>query len=165
MAKHIRLICLSIALILLSTGCNRTQPPKQDELNVAAASNLTDAFTELGKEFTARTGVKVVYSFGATADLAKQIENHAPFDVFASADVENVDKLASKALLTEGTRQLYARGRLVLWVPPDSRLALARLEDLSKPEVEHIGIAKPEVAPYGRATVEALRALNLWPQL
>jgi molybdate transport system substrate-binding protein len=167
--KRLRLIGLSIALIFLSAGCSRkaneAQPPKQDEINVAAAANLTDAFTELSAAFTARTGVRVVYSFGATADLARQIENHAPFDVFAAADVENIDRLASKNLLTDGTRQLYARGRLVLWVAPDSRLTLARIEDLSKPEVEHIGIAKPDIAPYGRATIEALRALNLWPQL
>jgi molybdate transport system substrate-binding protein len=160
---------LFFALIspLLPAGCSRSASPDNTnearEINVAAAANLTDAFTELGRQFTARTGVRVVYSFGATADLAKQIENGAPFDVFASADVEHLDELNQKGLLVAGTMVLYARGRLVLWIPPGSRAKIERIEDLARQEVERIGIAKPDVAPYGRATIEALRALQLWP--
>jgi molybdate transport system substrate-binding protein len=135
------------------------------EITVAAAANLTDAFREMGTEFTARTGVRVRFSFGATADLAKQIENGAPFDVFASADVEHVKKLDELGLLVPGTNNLLARGRLVLWIPAGSNLTLNRIEDITRAEVERISIAKPDVAPYGRATVEALRALNLWTQV
>lgn len=109
--------------------------------------------------------MRVVYSFGATAELAKQIENGAPFDLFASADVEHVDELNRKGLLVAGTQAVYARGRLVLWIPPGSRAKIERLEDLARQEVERIGIAKPDVAPYGRATIEALGALQLWPQI
>ena len=138
-------------------------PPR--EITVAAAANLTDAFTEMGKEFTAQTGIRVRFSFGATADLAKQIENDAPFDLFASADVEHVGKLNALGLLAPGTDNLFARGRLVLWVPPGSNLTLNRIEDLTRTEVERIAVAKPDVAPYGRASVEALRALNLWAQI
>jgi len=162
-------VLLSLALITLALCCScRTgvetekQPP---EINVAAAANLTDAFTELGKEFTKRTGLRVVYSYGATADLARQIEQDAPFDVFASADVENVERLEGKGLLASGGMKPYARGRLVVWTPPGARLTLTKIEDLARAEVERIGIAKPDIAPYGRASVEALRALNLWPQL
>jgi molybdenum ABC transporter, periplasmic molybdate-binding protein len=154
-------------LCLFCCSCKtsvETQSQPQ-EINVAAAANLTDAFTELGKEFTKRTSVRVVFSYGATADLARQIEQDAPFDVFASADVENVERLASKGLLASGGLKLYARGRLVIWTPPGARLTLTKIEDLSRAEIERIGIAKPDVAPYGRASVEALRALNLWPQL
>jgi molybdate transport system substrate-binding protein len=154
---------------LLSLSCSRAAPPNNQttapEITVAAAANLTDAFTEMGKEFTARTGIRVRFSFGATADLAKQIENGAPFDVFASADVEHVDELNGKGLIVPGTNQLFARGRLVLWIPPGSAFTLNRIEDITRPEVERIAIAKPDIAPYGRASVEALRALNLWKQV
>jgi molybdate transport system substrate-binding protein len=173
-AARPRLSCLSLlSLTLISSllfyGCSsRNSSGGQDgarEINVAAASNLTDAFAELGREFTARTGVRVVYSFGATADLAKQIENGAPFDLFASADVEHVETLNRQGLLVAGTQAVYARGRLVLWIPPGSGAQVARLEDLTSEQVERVGVAKPDVAPYGRATVEALRALNLWQQV
>ncbi len=134
----------------------------QSEINVAAAANLSEAFVELGQRFTAQTGVRVVYSFGATADLAKQIENGAPFDVFAAADVEHVDELKKNGLIVAETDAVYARGRLVLWTPGGSRVAIKSIQDVSRAEVERIAIAKPDVAPYGRAAVEALRALNLW---
>lgn len=170
MPASIKALCLSLLLVLLclSAGCNRQPPAGQSgapEIHVSAAANLTDAFAEVAKQFTADTGIKVVYSFGATADLAKQIENGAPFDVFAAADVEHVDGLDRQGLLTPGTRALYARGRLVLWTPPGNNLNLSKIEELTKPEVGRIAIAKPDLAPYGQATVESLRALNLWQQV
>jgi molybdate transport system substrate-binding protein len=155
--------CLLLtAFCLLSCSSPRPDSP---EINVAAAANLTDAFAELGRRFTAQTGVRVVYSFGATAELAKQIENGAPYDLFAAADVEHVDGLLHEGLLTPGTEALYARGRLVVWTPQGSPIKLERIEDISRAGVERIAIAKPDVAPYGRATIEALRALNLWTQV
>ncbi|MDT4969215.1 MAG: molybdate transport system substrate-binding protein [Acidobacteriota bacterium] len=68
-------------------------------------------------------------------------------------------------MLTIGTNKPYARGRLVLWIPPNNAVALSRIEEITHADVERIAIAKPDVAPYGRATVEALRALKLWDQV
>lgn len=132
---------------------------------MAAASNLTDAFTEVGPRFTSKTGIRVVFSFGATADLARQIENGAPFDVFAAADSEHVEQLEREELLTPGTRALYARGRLVIWVPPGSNLKVERIQDITAKAFERIAIAKPDVAPYGRAAVESLRTLGIWNEI
>ena len=171
--RLLKLACVLCALITLQS-CARfgtmnnnaaTTATTEKQITVAAAANLTDAFNELGQQFTARTGVRVVYSFGATADLAKQIEAGAPFDVYAAADVEHVDALLKQNLLTPDTRAVYARGRLVLWVPPNSRADVRVLEDLNGAGVMKIAVAKPDVAPYGRATVEALRALKLWERI
>jgi molybdate transport system substrate-binding protein len=160
---------LHISIFILAFGCAGPGPsPRgvdQLELNVAAAANLSDAFAELGQQFNEQTGIHVVYSFGATADLAKQIENGAPFDLFAAADVSHVDALNRAGLLVPGTEAVYARGRLVLWIPPDSRLTLARVADVTRPDVERVAVAKPDVAPYGLAAVEALRALNIWSSI
>lgn len=166
--------CLAVAAILFvlivnacSTRNEARNPTPPDEIIVAAAANLTDAFTELGERWTKKSGVRVRFSFGATADLAKQIENGAPFDVFAAADVEHVADMDRKNLLTRGTQKLYARGRLVLWIPPNEHqnAPIRRIEDLTRADVARIALAKPDVAPYGRATVEALRALNLWTRV
>lgn len=163
------LLLLISVCALLFTSCSRSasqnSASKSEEITVAAAANLTDAFGEISREFTARTGVRVVYSFGATADLEKQIENGAPFDLFASADEEHVEALGRLNMLTPNTRKVFARGRLVLWIPPGSNVRLNRLEDLGQVDVERIAVAKPDVAPYGRATVEALSALNLWMKI
>ncbi|HVF43631.1 MAG TPA: molybdate ABC transporter substrate-binding protein [Pyrinomonadaceae bacterium] len=155
---------LALALALSAGACS--EPEAQgDEITVAAAANLTDAFGEMAKRFTARTGVKVTNSFGATADLSKQIENGAPFDVFASADVEHVEALARAGLLADAPRGVYARGRLVLWLPPGGKASIARVEDLAGGSVSKVAVAKPDVAPYGRAAVETLNALGLWAKV
>jgi molybdate transport system substrate-binding protein len=136
------------------------------ELVVAAAANLSEAFAEIGLKFERQTGIRVVNSFGATTDLARQIENGAPFDVFAAADVRHVEELERQGLIVAGTRRVYARGRLVLWVPPESRAAgLADLKELAAAGVSRVALPRPEAAPYGQAAVEALRALGLWERI
>lgn len=161
--------CMTLALLIAASlviaGCGRS--PADDQANartitVAAAANLTESFGEVAKQFTAKTGINVVYSFGSTADLAKQVENGGPFDVFASADVEHVDGLNQKGLIVSDSRAVYARGRLVLWTPPQGRVKVIRVEDVNRADVKTVAIAKPDLAPYGRATVEALKALNVW---
>jgi molybdate transport system substrate-binding protein len=162
-----RLCLLLISLVLVSCQSkpSRSSQNQASDLTIAAAANLTDAFAEIGAKFTSKTGIKVVFSFGATADLAKQIENGAPFDVFAAADTEHVEQLEAKGLLTPGSRAIYARGRLVLWLPPSSTLKADRIQDITAKSFERIAIAKPDVAPYGRATVESLKALGIWNQI
>src|SRR5438132_127150 len=130
--KKLSAFLFSLALVA-GSGCARKGEDVNGpgEIVVAAAANLTDAFEELGRRFTASSGVRVTFSFGATADLARQVENGAPFDVYAAADTSHVDELAQKGLLTDGTRAVYARGRLVVWVPQGSGLRLERVEDLA----------------------------------
>lgn len=158
--------CALVIVTLAGAGCrsNATKNDRQD-LTIAAASNLTDAFAEIGPKFTSKTGIRVAFSFGATADLAKQIENGAPFDVFAAADTEHVIQLEKKGLLTPGSRAIYARGRLVMWLPPGSNLKAEHIQDITTKPFERIAIAKPDVAPYGRAAVESLQALGIWKDI
>jgi molybdate transport system substrate-binding protein len=160
---------LIFCLLLMSISCHlrpsNNSKPDHPELVVAAAANLTEAFAEIGPRFTSKTGVRVVFSFGATADLAKQIENGAPFDVFASADAGHVDQLEQRGLIAPGSRALYARGRLVMWLPSGSSLKVAKISDITAKDFERIAIAKPDIAPYGEAAVESLRALGIWSQV
>ncbi len=163
--KKLTTICLALAFSSCSYHATTNQQTAPQELVVAAAANLTDAFGEIGPRFTSKTGIRVVFSFGATAELAKQIENGAPFDVFAAADTEHVDSLDRAGLLTPGTRALYARGRLVFWLPAGSTLKIDRIEDLTAKQFDRIAIAKPDVAPYGQAAVESLKQLGIWTQI
>jgi molybdate transport system substrate-binding protein len=157
-----------VAALIIMAGCHRgpsDAQQKAQEITVAAAANLTDAFAEVASQFTAMSGIRVVYSFGSTADLTKQIENGGPFDVFASADVEHIDELDQKGFIVPASRALYARGRLVMWTPPEGRVKVNRIEDVAGADVKTVAIAKPDLAPYGRATVETLKALNIWAQV
>jgi molybdate transport system substrate-binding protein len=144
-------------------GCWRRPPadPKS-EIVVAAAADLEPAFEELGREFEQTTGVKVTFSFGSTGTLTKQIENGAPVDLFAAANVEFVDQLEREGLILPETKALYARGRITIWTRADSVLKIERIEDLTRDDVSRIAIANPEHAPYGKAAREALESAEVW---
>lgn len=142
----------------------RTEKPPA-EIVVAAAANLTEAFQEIGAAFVKETGIKVIYNFGATTQLAQQIEHGAPFDVFAAADAVHVDRLVQSGKVLANSRAVYARGRLALWIPETSRISIRDLSGLLQPSVRFIALANPDIAPYGAAAVEVLEKQNLWQQL
>jgi len=157
-----------LGLLLISPSCNFQSSKNNQgdsELVVAAAANLTDVFAQVGPRFKDKTGIRVVFSFGATADLARQIENGAPFDVFAAADTAHVDQLESRGRITPGSRMVYAVGRLVMWLPPGSNLKASQIGDITAKQFERIAIAKPDIAPYGQSTVESLQSLGIWNQV
>lgn len=147
------------AVLLVSCGAPRTA---ETRLTVAAAANLTDVFGEVASAFQAKTGVDVVFSYGSTSQLATQIENGAPFDLFAAADVAHVDSLVSAQKLTSESRAIYALGQLALWVPEGDPAGVRELKDLASQQIRFIAIAQPELAPYGQATVEVLKGAGLW---
>lgn len=165
MTRQTTIITL-LLLSLLFASCSRgTTGEQRNEITIAAAADLAPAFEELGRSFEQATGIKVVYSFGSTGNLAKQIENGAPMDVFAAANVEYVNGLEQKGLIIPGTKALYARGRITLWTRADSPLKIDKLEDLTRADVKRIGIANPEHAPYGMAAREAMQAAGIWEAL
>lgn len=132
------------------------------KLTVAAAANLTHVFGQVASAFQAKTGVEVVFSYGSTAELATQIDNGAPFDLFAAADTEHVDSLVKTRKLTSDSRTIYALGQLALWMPEGQQSGVRELKDLAGKQIRFIAIAQPELAPYGAATVEVLKGAGLW---
>jgi molybdate transport system substrate-binding protein len=149
-----------LLIFTLIVGCNPADP--RPNISVAAAANLSEAFNDIGREFERQSGVRVIYSYASTAQLSQQIENSAPFDVFAAADTAHVDHLIRDAKLIPESRTVYARGKLALWIPRAKTPAPTNLEFLTTPEIRFISIANPNLAPYGQAAVEALKASGLW---
>lgn len=143
-------------MLLLLAGCQRAEPTP---LRVAAASDLTEAFTELGARFEAQTKTKVVFSFGSSGLLAKQISEGAPFDVFAAASASFVDDVVKAGACEGTTQQRYARGRLGAYSLSGP---LPSLESVTDERNRRIALANPEHAPYGRAAKEALEHAGLW---
>jgi molybdate transport system substrate-binding protein len=158
---YARAICSALlAIILLAGGCNRSG--SEPALTVAAASDLTPAFEELGRMFEASQKTKVVFVFGSTGMLTRQIENGAPFDLFAAANVSYIDQLQQKGLIVPDTKRIYARGQITLWTPSNSTVKIETISDLARPEVTRIAIANPDHAPYGQAAREALQSAGIW---
>jgi molybdate transport system substrate-binding protein len=157
------LILFALALFALAcSGQSSGDYDGQKELNVAAAADLAPAFEELGRSFEQSTGIKIVFSFGSSGTLAKQLENGAPMDLYASANVSFVDGLEKKGLIISDTKALYASGRITIWTRSDSPLQIEKLEDLARPEIKKVAIANPEHAPYGTAAREALQSVGVW---
>ncbi len=147
-----------LLLLLLLSACRSAPAP----LRVAAASDLTEAFTELGARFEAGTKTKVVFSFGSSGLLAKQISEGAPFDVFAAANATFVEATVKAGACDGTTARRYARGRLAAWSLTGP---LTSLESIADEGNKRIALANPEHAPYGRAAKEALEKAGLWKRI
>jgi len=157
------IILILSGALLLASACNSKSPvATQGELTIAAAADLAPAFEELGRKFQETRNIKVVFSFGSTGLLAKQIENGAPMDLFAAANTEYVDQLEKQGLIVSDTKTIYARGRITLWTQKGSPIRIEKISDLTRPEVKRIAIANPDHAPYGMAAKEALERAGIW---
>ena len=148
-------LLVPLAIAAASASCRK--PAEEPAIAVAAAADLTLAFGEIGAAFERTTGRRVTFSFGSTGLLAKQIEEGAPFRVFAAASVAFVDRVVRQGACLEDTRALYARGALAIYSAEGARARPVRLADLVDPGVARIAIANPEPAPYGAAAGDALR--------
>jgi molybdate transport system substrate-binding protein len=160
--------CWLVAASILLTGClpgDVQNTPQPVTLTVSAASDLGPAFREMGPLFEAETGIKASFNFGSTGQLAQQIEQGAPVDLFAAADAARIAALGTKGLVLSDTVTVYAVGRIVLWTREGSPLRLERLEDILRPEVTRIAIANPDHAPYGVAARQAMQSAGIWEQL
>ncbi|WP_034384096.1 molybdate ABC transporter substrate-binding protein [Deinococcus sp. YIM 77859] len=120
--------CRHVILTLLLLGSAQAAP-----LRVFAAASLTDAFTELGKAFDARTGNTTVFQFAGSQALRTQLENGARADVYASANAAQFDPLVKAGLLQPG--QLFARNTLAM-IAPKGTAKVTALPDLAKPGVK-----------------------------
>jgi molybdate transport system substrate-binding protein len=121
------------------------------EIKVFAAASLTAAFTDLGQQYrSANGGAKVTFNFAGSQALATQIRQGAPADVFASADIPNMDKV--KDLV--GTPQNFASNLLQIVVEKGNPKGVKTLDDLANPDLKVV-LAAPDV-PAGRYAKQVL---------
>lgn len=131
-----------------------------DSIRVAAASNFRQAMTSLARQFEEETGHQAILIFGSSGKQYAQIIHGAPFDAFFSADSARPALLEELGKAVPGSRFTYAYGQLVLWYP---RATLPELNAsiLETGEFNHLAIANPKLAPYGKAAEETLATLGL----
>ena len=131
---------------------------------VAVAANMKDAFIEIASAFksTGRPDMRVVY--GSSGNFTTQIMNGAPFNLFIAAD-EHFPMELYKNGKTVDEGAVYAIGKLALIAKKNSGIVLAdNKAELANAiaKANKVAIAKPELAPYGKAAVEFLKAEGLW---
>jgi molybdate transport system substrate-binding protein len=148
-----------LTLLLLSANLAFAQVP-----TIAVAANMKDAFLEIIAAFkpTGKSEIRVVY--GSSGNFATQILNGAPFNLFIAADEHfPIELYKSGKTVDEGA--VYAIGKLAIITKKSSGIALldnkAQMAKAMQ-SANKISIAKPELAPYGKAAVEYLKAEGLW---
>jgi molybdate transport system substrate-binding protein len=148
-------------LWLVLAGCASRTGPRT--LTIAAAADLNFALERISGDFrTAHPEVTVEVSYGSSGNFYTQIRNRAPFDLFLSADVDYPRKLAAEGIGAADSIFVYAVGRIVVWVPAGSPLDPAKVLREASVGIQHLAIANPRHAPYGRAAVAALRSLGAY---
>jgi molybdate transport system substrate-binding protein len=157
-----------LALATLLFGAALLPAKAQDKsLTVFAAASLKNALDDINAAYTAKTGVKVAASYAASSALAKQIEQGAPADVFASADIDWMTYAIGKKTINEGTRVDLLGNKLVLIAPKDSDISTVQIGpgfDLAKlagdGKITTGDVASVPVGKYAKAALEKLGSWN-----
>ena len=162
----------AVALAMLLAGCaggtggegaSAPPGPEQRKLTVFAAASLTEVFNQLEPRFEqAHPGVDVVYNFGASSDLAQQIVNGGPADLFAAANTSTM-KTVSDAGLVDGGSTVFATNVLEIVTPPGNPAGIRSFADLARPDLKVV-VCAPQV-PCGSATekIEQTTGVTLSP--
>lgn len=155
---------MTIRLLVLITSFWLFGGAYAQPTTIAVAANMKDAFSEISSAFraTGKPELRVVY--GSSGNLTTQIMNGAPFSLLIAADEYFPLELYKKGkAIDEGS--VYAIGKLALIAKNSSGTILVdNKTDIAKAIIKanKVAIAKPELAPYGRAAIEYMKAEGLW---
>ncbi len=134
-----------------------------EEVVVFAAASLADALREIAGAFEARTGHRVVLSFGGSNDLARQIRAGAPAEVFVSASADRMDEVQGAGFVRPADRVDLLSNRLVVVVPAESAMAVATADDLVR--VRRLALGDPQAVPAGIYARQWLEKRGLWERV
>jgi molybdate transport system substrate-binding protein len=135
------------------------------ELIVYAAASLRDVLEALRPACEGEVGVRLLFNFGASSDLARQIVAAHKADVFFSADEEWMDHVARARLVDSASRRSHPGNLLVVVGREGSSLAIAAPEDLAGPAVRRLALANPEAVPAGRYAKAWLVRAGIWERV
>jgi molybdate transport system substrate-binding protein len=161
-------IAAAAVLVALLAGCaggtgggGSAAPPAPEErtLTVFAAASLTEVFDELEPRYEqVHPGVDVVFNYGASSDLAQQIVNGAPADLFAAANTSTMTTVSDAGLL-DGGSSVFATNVLEIVTPPGNPAGIASFADLARPGLKVV-VCAPQV-PCGAAADKIEQAIGV----
>ena len=156
----LRRLLLLLALLFATASAQAAQ------LTVFAAASLTDAMKDIAPLWEAAGHERLRLNFAASSTLARQIEQGAPANLFASADEQWMDWAQSRGLIADDTRRTLLGNRLVLVMPKDTvhPVAISSALDwaaLLGPD-GRLAVGDPANVPAGIYAKQALTGLGLW---
>ncbi len=147
-----------IFLILFSFSCSDTGE-KKTVLKIAVAANVQPALEKIAALFEKEQDIKIEIISASSGKLVSQIYQHAPFDIFLSADMDYPAQLYEKGFTKESPK-VYSRGILVIWAKKPELL-----KNIAGKEIKKIAIAQPDLAPYGKKAVEYLKEEGIYGKI
>ena len=150
-----------LILVCISYSCH-TKKDQGKGITIAAAANMQYAMEALKDTFEIQTGIRCELIIGSSGKLTAQIREGAPYDIFVAADMKYPEELENEGMAL-APAQRYAKGTLVLWSMVEG--LTPAMEVLSTGAVNHIALANPKTAPYGRAARELLESYGLFDEL
>ena len=135
-----RLKFITILVVILGAACgelsdtNSMKNSRKQELTIYAAASLAEAFTRLGEVFeSSHPNVEVVISFAGSQQIAQQLSQGAPGDLFASANAKQMENVISAGRVMSGADQELIQNQLMIILPGDNPGNIAGVRDLIKP--------------------------------
>jgi molybdate transport system substrate-binding protein len=162
---------LLVLALALTAGCTSqsatpaasTSVPTAATLNVSAASSLKSVLTSIAPAFEKANNTKLVFNYGASGVLMKQIEGGSPTDVFLSAAAAQVNTLTAEGIISADATKTFAGNDLVILVPAGNPKGIHGPKDLAK--ATKLTTGDPAVAPHGAKAMEWLTNLGMWTAL
>ncbi len=140
------------------------QANSKETLKIAVASNFIEPIKEIKKKFEQKNKITLIIVKGSTSQLFSQIINHAPVEIFLSADQITPSKLP-KSFIVKNTQFTYAIGKLVFWTNLKKSQGLNAINFFKAVKINKLAIANPKFSPYGKGSKEFLKNINVWKYL
>ena len=155
---------LKKVLVASVVGALLSLSAQAEDIKVLGAASLKYVLEEIKSDFLKdKPEDKIEISYISSGKAYAQIKNGAPVHLFVAADVGYPAKLCEEKL-APNKEEIYAKGKLVLW-SNDANFKIQEFKDILNPKITHIAIPNPKVAPYGRASVEALSTTKMLTQV
>ncbi|CEJ10119.1 Molybdate-binding periplasmic protein precursor [bacterium YEK0313] len=164
----VRRVMLGLAAALAFAAIRPTAAQEARPVLVFAAASLQTALNAIAAEWQKETGKRVTFSYAASSALARQMEQGAPADMFASADLEWMNWVAERNLIRPATRETLLANRLVLIAPAELATSLKIAPGFALAEAvgeSRLATGDPRAVPVGRYAQAALTHLGVWDQV
>ena len=160
--KKVKNIILPFLFIILFTSL--LFPTEKRMVRIAVASNLIPALNDIKILFEAENpDINLEVIFGSSGKIAAQIINGAPYDIFASADMDFPEKIKTEGLALFGP-EVYAEGFLVLFTLKNLDLDNG-IGSVTNSRIKKISLVNPDTGPYGRMAVKALKNAGIYDEV
>ncbi|OKP81995.1 molybdate ABC transporter substrate-binding protein [Paenibacillus helianthi] len=166
MFKKLGVVVMAVllAVALSAVPEKQVEAAKKTEIIISAAASLQDSLDKIAVLYEKQhPDIDLVFNYGASGTLQKQIEQGAPADLFFSAGDKQMKALVDGGLVSDNTELL--KNQLVLVVPSDSKTSISTITQLTDKSFKKVAVGQPESVPAGQYAQQSLTAKNVWDTL